>query len=140
MEQKNNAIVTNGEYTITIKERWDDIYRTITVEGEGGVIYSQTRDHYCHEGTKTFLDDFLERLGSGYEAPEKTSCDTRYIVPDGGNFFYFISKRRLKTLNFKQKFLHFLLKHLFLHGETPTIKNIKSLCIKEKIESGEPIS
>lgn len=139
MEQKNNAIVSSGEYKITIKERWDEIHRTLTVEGEGGVIYSQTRDHYCHEGTKTFLDDFLERLGSGYEAPEKTPCDTRYIVPDGGNFFYFISKRRLKTLNFKQKFLHFLLKHLFLHGETPTIKNIKSLCIKEKIESGEPI-
>ncbi len=140
MEQKNNAIVSSGEYAITIKEKWDDIHRTITIENEGGVIYSQTRDHYCHEGTKTFLDEFLERLGSGYEAPEKTPCDARYIVPDGGNFFYFISKRRLKTLNFKQKFLHFLLKHLFLHGETPTIKNIKSLCVKENIESGKPIS
>lgn len=140
MEQKNNAIVSSGEHTITIKERWDDTHRTLTVESEGGVIYSQTRDHYCHEGTKTFLDEFLERLGSGYEAPEKTPCDARYIVPDGGNFFYFISKRRLKTLNFKQKFLHFLLKHLFLHGETPTIKNIKSLCVKENVESGKPIS
>ena len=139
MEQKNNAIVTNGEYAITIKEKWDEIHRTITIESEGGVIYSQTRDHYCHAGTQTFLDEFLERLGSGYEAPEKTPCDARYIVPNGGYFFYFISKRRFKTLNFKQKFFHFLLKHLFLHGEPPTIKNIKSICIKEKIESGEPI-
>lgn len=73
MEQKNNAIVTNGEYTITIKERWDDTHRTLTVEGEGGVIYSQTRDHYCHAGTQTFLDEFLERLGSGYEAPDNNA-------------------------------------------------------------------
>lgn len=102
MEQKNNSIVSSGEQTITIKERWDDIHRTLTVEGEGGVIYSQTRDHYCHAGTQTFL----ERLGSGYEAPEKTPCDARYIVPDGGNFFYFISKRRFKTLNFDAAYLH----------------------------------
>lgn len=140
MEQKNNAIVNNTETIITIKEKWNGDYHTISVEENGELYYTQTRHNWCHEGTKTFLDEFLERLGSGYEAPEKTPCDARYIVPDGANFFYFISKRRLKTLNFKQKFLHFLLKHLFLHGETPTIKNIKSLCVKENIESGKPIS
>ena len=129
---KNNKHINDDimESIITIKEKCEGDYHTISVEENGELYYIQTRHSSCHMGTKTFLDDFLERLGSGYNSTEKTTCDFCYVIPDGGNFFYFISKSRFKTLNFKQKFFHFLLKHLFLHGEAPTIENIKSFSIK----------
>lgn len=73
MEQTNNAIVSSWERTIAIKDQWKEDYRTITIEDEGGVIYSQTRPSWGYEGTMTFLDDFLERLNSGYKSPDNNT-------------------------------------------------------------------
>jgi hypothetical protein len=117
------------EAKIIIKENYADDYIEKSIESaDGHVFYRQVTHNSCmHRGTKTFLDSFLERLYLGY-APDELPGDTGNIVCNSGNLFYFIAKRRLQTLNFKQKFFHFLLKHIFLNGEAATVENIETLC------------
>jgi hypothetical protein len=89
----------------------------ITVYLNGEEIYSQFREMiYNTTGTETFVNEFLKRFYSR-SGSDKTSRDTCDVVSDGGDLFYFISKRRLKSLDFKKKFFYFLLKHLFLSGK-----------------------
>jgi len=113
----------------------------IKVSENGRTYFEQIKSRECmHNGTKTFVDEFLERFNAAYCA-DKTSGNAGNIICDGGNVFYFISQRRLKSLNFKQKFFHFLLKHIFLSGKTASIENIKSLCMDTKVEcvNGMPV-
>ena len=91
-------------------------------------IYSQYRElQYGNvPGTKTFVNEFLDRFTLNH-ASQKITRNACNIICNGGYLFYFISKRRLQSLNFKQKFFHFLLKHIFMSGKTATIEQVKCL-------------
>ncbi|MBQ7820294.1 MAG: hypothetical protein IJ341_11430 [Bacteroidales bacterium] len=126
-----------NETKIIIKERFEGEYHTISIEENGTQYFTQTRHNSCHKGTQTFLDEFISRLSSGYDSPQDTIYNPSYIIPDSGDLFYLISKSRLKTLNLKQKFFHFLLKHIFLNGKAATIENIKALCVNDNSNNGK---
>ena len=129
-----------NETEIIVKERFDGEYHTISVEENGTVYFTQTRHSSCYQGTQTFLDEFIGRLSSRYDSQQKSIYNPGYIIADCGDLFYLISKSRLKTLNFKQKFFHFLLKHIFLNGKATTIENIKALCVYDNSNKRTRIS
>lgn len=112
---------------ITIIEKVENGYIERIVEENGALLFQQKKPIYMIPKTdsKTFLDKFLEC----FNAPNcqlKGGDDSLDVIDDGSDLFYFISQRRLQSLNFKQKFFHFLLKKIFLHGESSTIEQIKS--------------
>lgn len=106
------------------------IAQEITVSQNGKRLYEQYKGIDLVNGgrVKTFVDEFLERFNA-VPATDKTPNHAGYVVGDGGDCFYLISNRRLQSLNLKQKFLHFLLKHLFLHGKAATVENVKCLLV-----------
>ena len=109
------------------------VAQEITVSQNGERLFEQYKGIDLVNGcrVKTFVDDFLERFNAVPSA-EKTPHDTGDVVGDGGDCFYLISNRRLQSFNLKQMFLHFLLKHLFLHGKAATVENIKCLLVNNQ--------
>lgn len=120
--------ITETTEKIVITDHWTPEYITRRVETEEGeVLYQQTVSCYnYHRGTKTFLDDFLSRFNTTYNEPLTNGLkDAGNVIGNSGDLFYLISNARFKTFNLKQKFFHFLLKHIFLNGKPATIENIK---------------
>ena len=111
---------------ITITEKVENGYIKHTIEENGTLLFQQRKPVYmvCKADSETFLDKFLKCLNVS-SCQLKRGNDAFNIIDDGSNLFYFISQRRLQSLNFKQKFFHFLLKKIFLHGKSSAIEQIK---------------
>ena len=111
----------------TITETSTKNYVEHVVKINDTVQYRQVKPLYMipKENAKTFLDKFLDNFNMSNAQSSKRLDDTHNIIGDSGDLFYFISERRLQTLNFKQKFFYFLLKKIFFHGKATSIEQIK---------------
>lgn len=81
----------------------------------------------------TWVDSFYRCLNIA--STSKRLDNGSDIADNGSDSFYFISQRRLQSLNFKQKFFYFLLKNIFFHGESATIEQIKRTLVNFQEES-----
>ena len=118
-------INAKSEDVITIKETIENGYVTRSVYSNGYMCYSQTKDLQLmkNRGNDTWVDSFYRCLNIA--STSKRLDNVSDIADNGSDFFYFISQRRLQSLNFKQKLFYFLLKNIFFHGESATIEQIK---------------
>lgn len=116
-----------SETVFTITETVVKDYVEHVVKINGTVQYRQVKPFYMipKENAKTFLDRFLDNFNMSNSGTLKRLDNTHDIIGDSGDLFYFISERRLQTLNFKQKFFYFLLKKIFFHGKATSIEQIK---------------
>ena len=125
---------SSKESIITITEKFDKGYITRTVSINGRTYYSQTKDLQLlkNELNDSFVDRFFKCINHVSQSNRLDYIDD--ITNNSGDFFYFISQRRLQFLNFKQKFFYFLLKNIFFHGESATIEQIKRTLINFQVK------
>lgn len=127
-----NLILKEWKQTFTIEQHVTETKATTTVKGNGDLLFSQTVDKltFQNRAAQTFVDEFINHML--FQSRQKSPGNTGKIVGYGGYTFEFIPKIGGKGLNLKQKFFHFLLKHLFLKGKSASIVDVKGLYVKRK--------
>lgn len=128
-------INAKSEDVIIIKETIENGYVTRTVYSNGYMCYSQTKDLQLmkNRGNDTWVDSFYHCLNIA--STSKGLDNVGDIADNSSDSFYFFSQRRFQSLNFKQKFFHFLLKKIFFHGESATIEQVKRALVNFQEES-----